>query len=182
MGTLLRYFLQGCLVTVPVGITLYAVYAVATWVDDLLRTPMHWAGLLITLVGITVAGAFFNNFVGRAILGWGEGWIDRVPAVRLIYSTVRDVLETFVGQKRSFDRPVAVRFGAEGPRAMGFVTRDDMADFGLPGQVAVYFPQSYNVAGNVLLFPRDQVEVLDTDAAKVMTLVLSGGMAARRPS
>ncbi len=180
MRTLLSYFLQGCLVTVPGVITVYAVYSVGRWVDGLLRTPAHWAGLLVTVVAITLAGAFFSNVIGLALLRWLESLVGRVPIVRLVYTTARDILEAFVGQKRSFDQPVAVRFGADGPRAMGFVTREDLEDFGLPGQVAVYFPQSYNVAGNLLVFPRQQVEPLDADAAKVMALLLSGGMASSK--
>jgi uncharacterized membrane protein len=69
-----------------------------------------------------------------------------------------------------------------GTRALGFITREALPELGMPDHVLVYFPQAYNFAGNVLAFPREQVRPLDVDAARLMALVVSGGVVTGRPA
>jgi uncharacterized membrane protein len=87
------------------------------------------------------------------------------------------LINAFVGDKKRFDRPVAVALmpGAS-TKALGFVTRDTLGHLEMTGHVAVYFPQSYNFAGNVLLVPREQVETLDVGSADIMAFIVSGGI------
>jgi uncharacterized membrane protein len=66
-------------------------------------------------------------------------------------------------------------------RAFGFVTQDSLERFGLDGQVAVYLPQSYNFAGSLLVFPKDQVETVPGDSADVMAFIVSGGVSGANP-
>ena len=172
---LVRYFLRGCLVTAPLGITIYIVWIILSAIDRLLPFPIPGLGLLATVALITIIGLFTSNVVGRSVLDITEGLLQRLPLVKLVYSSIKDLVSAFVGDKRRFDAPVAVRLAGDA-RVLGFVTRDGLARIGMPDYVAVYFPQSYNFAGYLMLVPRAQVEPLELPSADVMTFIISGGV------
>jgi uncharacterized membrane protein len=95
----------------------------------------------------------------------------------LLYSSTKDLLSAFVGEKRRFDKPVLVEIvPGSAARAFGFVTQESLEGLGLPGHVAVYFPQSYNFAGSLVVFPVDQVRRLDAESSAVMAFIVSGGV------
>jgi uncharacterized membrane protein len=97
--------------------------------------------------------------------------------VRLLYASTKDLLNAFVGEQRRFDRPVVVTIYPESQgAAIGFVTQAALDHLGLTGQVAVYFPFSYSVAGHVLLFPAERVRPLPAESADVMAFLVSGGV------
>jgi uncharacterized membrane protein len=107
-----------------------------------------------------------------------EDVLKRLPFVRLLYSSSKDLLSAFVGEKRRFDMPVVVSlYGDAGPKAIGFVTKESLAEFGLADHVAVYLPESYNFAGNLFVVPRSRVTPIDAESADVMAFVVSGGVA-----
>jgi uncharacterized membrane protein len=85
-------------------------------------------------------------------------------------------MSAFVGERKRFEQPVTLEL-VPGVQALGFVTRDALAAPGLEGRVAVYLPQAFNVAGQLLLVDRARVRPLVADSAAVMTLVVSGGAA-----
>jgi uncharacterized membrane protein len=181
MRFLVNNFLKGCLVLVPAVSTLYVVYVIFTALDGWLDFGIPGAGLMITLALVTAVGALTSNVIGRTLFGWIERVIKRVPLVNLLYRALRDFVSALVGERRTFDRPVVVQL-SEHARAFGFVTRDDLSALGVPGHVAVYFPQSVNFAGHLLLFPHDQVTPLSVDNAQLMAFILSGGVTGHRPS
>jgi uncharacterized membrane protein len=138
------------------------------------------AGLVVTVTLITLIGALASSVVGRSAFGFVERLLQSVPLVKLLYASLRDFLAALVGERRSFDQPVVVTLAEGGAKAFGFVTMDDLEAYGLPGYVAVYFPQSINFAGHLLLFPRERVEALDVDNARFMAFVVSGGVTGRK--
>jgi uncharacterized membrane protein len=82
-----------------------------------------------------------------------------------------------VGEKRRFDKPVLVRLSMQSEaRMVGFVTQESLDRLGLPGYSSVYFPQSYNFAGNLVVFPSAQLQPLDAASADVMAFIVSGGV------
>jgi uncharacterized membrane protein len=100
-----------------------------------------------------------------------------VPFVRLVYRSLRDVLNVFVGQNQRFNRPVLVALTREsGPKVVGFVTREALEVFGLADHVAVYLPQAVNFSGNLILVPRELVTPLEIPNAELMAFVVSGGL------
>ncbi|HUK62825.1 MAG TPA: DUF502 domain-containing protein [Dongiaceae bacterium] len=178
MRSLLKHFLRGLLVTAPVALTLYIVWTIFRVIDGWLRIPIPGAGFVITVVGITLVGFIASNLVARQALAMFESVLDRLPFVRLLYSSSRDLLSAFVGEKRRFDTPVVVTlYGDGGPKAIGFVTKESLAEFGLADHVAVYLPESYNFAGNLFVVPRSRVTPIHADSAEVMAFVVSGGVA-----
>ncbi|HTQ02861.1 MAG TPA: DUF502 domain-containing protein [Polyangiaceae bacterium] len=173
---LVRYFLRGCLVTAPLGLTVYVVWLVLSTIDRLLPLPVPGLGLVATLVLITAIGVATSNVVGRTVVEMADSLFGRLPLVKLVYTSIKDLVDAFVGDKRRFDVPVAVTLSGTGAKALGFVTRGSLGRLGMPDSVAVYFPQSYNFAGYLLVVPRQQVEPLDVPAAELMTFIISGGV------
>ncbi len=96
--------------------------------------------------------------------------------VKLLYAAIKDFTNALAGEKRSFDKPVLVEIISGGPKVLGFITREDLSMFALSEHVAVYLPQSYNFAGQVLIFPSDRVNPLDIESSKVMAFIVSGGV------
>lgn len=177
MKQLVRYFVQGCLVLAPVGLTLYIVFWAFTSIDQLLDVGVPGLGFLITCGLITLAGFLTSNVLGRSVVDITESFFRRLPVIKLLYTSIKDLLGAVMGQRASFNRPVLVTLSAASDvRVLGFVTRDDLAMVGLPGHMAVYLPQSYNVAGNLILVPAHSVQALDVSTSELFTFLMSGGV------
>jgi uncharacterized membrane protein len=176
LARLLNYFLRGLVVLVPVALTVWITVEVFRLIDGWLGLPIPGVGFLITLLLITLIGFLASNLLTRRVVAAVEGLFVRLPLVRLLYSATRDLLNAFVGEKRRFDVPVLVRIGAPDVRVLGFVTRDAVASLGLPGHMAVYVPQSYNFAGQLLVVTAESVERVDSESAEIMAFIVSGGV------
>ena len=175
---LVRSFVRGLLLVVPLGVTAWVLWWAFTFLDrlgPLLGFDVPGLGVAILVVAITAVGFFAGNILTGWIVRVIERAVDRVPIAKLIYGSIRDLLEAFVGEKKRFDRPATVSLG-EGAEVVGFVTSEDLGWLGREGRVAVYFPQSYNFAGNMALFDRARVTPLEADAAAVMQFIVSGGV------
>lgn len=184
MKQLLRYFLHGLFVLAPLALTLYIGWQIFAFIDDLLPIGIPGLGFLLTVILITVVGFLSTNVAGKAVIDEAERLLSKVPLIKLLYTSIRDLINAFVGEKKRFDRPVAVRLtSGAGAMALGFVTRDSLHYLEQGGpkgafatHVAVYFPQSYNFAGNLLIVPRESVTVLHVASADVMAFIVSGGV------
>jgi uncharacterized membrane protein len=129
------------------------------------------------LVGVTVLGFLASNFFTRRLLQFFERQLDRLPLLRLLHTSLKDLMSAFVGEKRRFSKPVLVDLSADGRvKLLGFVTRDSMERFGRPDDVAVYFPQAYNFAGQLVIVPRAAISAIAADASEVMAFIVSGGV------
>ena len=175
MNWLIKNFLRGLVIVVPVAVTLYLMYVTFTRLDQLLGMNTPGVGLAILLVAIVSVGALAGNFVGRSFFTLMEKLFTKAPIVRIVYAAIKDLLEAFVGNKRRFDRPVTISVG-DGVHAFGFITRDDLTSLGMPGDVAVYVPFSYTWDGCLLVVAKERVKPLEVDSASVMALVVSGGV------
>jgi uncharacterized membrane protein len=173
---LVRYFVRGCLVLVPLVLTGYAIYQTLKWVDQLLPVGIPGVGLVLTVSLVTLVGLLTSNVVGKRIFQFTDRLLSGMPLVKLLYTSLKDLIRAFVGDHKSFDRPAAVSLAPGGARMLGFVTRDELYALGMPGHVAVYFPQAYNFAGQLLVVPIESVELLDVPSSEVMTFIVSGGI------
>ncbi|MBA3918396.1 MAG: hypothetical protein C0516_07405 [Gemmatimonas sp.] len=183
MRRLLGFFARGLVLLAPLVVTVWICWLVFTSVDGWLGLPIPGAGFAATIVLITLVGFFGSNLLTRSAVSALESLMNRLPFVRLLYGSTKDLLNAFVGEKRRFDKPVLVSLTADGSmQVMGFLTQESLAHLGLGGRVAVYCPHSYNFSGQLYVVPADQVQPLDVASADAMAFVVSGGVAGIVPA
>lgn len=172
-----RYFFNGTLFIVPLIATVYFIVEAFNWLDSRLELPYPGVGFVIIITVITLFGYFSTNFAFKTISEWFEQVIGRIPLVKLLYSSIKDLMAAFVGEKKKFDRPVLVTLNPQNNlHRIGFITQDDLSKIGLPDMVVVYFPQSYAVAGDHFVVPRDRVKPLPVSGTIAMKFIVSGGV------
>ena len=181
MRKLVKYFIKGLVIFVPMALTVFIFVWAFTSFDsifrDRLELPYPGLGILLTVVLIFLIGFIASNFLGKRLFALVEKVFTGLPLVKLLYSAVKDMIEAFAGDKKSFDKPVIATIAPGGAaKVVGFVTRESLENLGLEDHVAVYTPQSYNFAGNVLLFPKEAVTPLDIESSQAMAFVVSGGV------
>ena len=177
MTRLLNYFFRGLIILAPAVLTVYVFWLIFSTVDKWMGLSVPGAGIAVTIVLITLFGFITSSVLARWLISFVDGMFKRLPLVRLVYSSTRDLLDAFVGEKRRFDRPVVVTTSADGvEKAFGFVTTEAMARFGLEDHVTVYLPFSYTFTGVIRIYPARNVKPLDTDSAELMAFVVSGGV------
>lgn len=175
---ILSSFFRGLLLVAPLALTAYVLYAALGFVDGLIPVRFPGLGILIVLSAITLIGALSQTLLIDPIIGQLEKVVNRVPLAALIYSSVKDLLSAFVGDKRKFEQPVLVEIlPGSGLQKIGFVTQSSLPKMPDKELMAIYFPDSYNISGEVLLVPGDRVKALDWKSADAMKFVLSGGVA-----
>ena len=182
MGKLLGYFVRGLVLSAPLVVTVWVCWILFTRVDGWLGLPVPGAGFVATLALITLVGFLGSNLLTRSVVGLLERAMARLPFVRLLYSSTKDLLNAFVGEKRRFDKPVMFSFIPDGVKLVGFVTQESMHHLGLSDHVAVYCPHSYNFSGQLYVVPASQVRPLDVASADAMAFVVSGGVSGLVPS
>jgi len=166
------------LVLAPVAITVWVVVFTVTKLDQWLNAPIPGLGIVIAAAGITFIGYLTGNVVGSRLVTFLEAGLQRVPIIKLLYNSLRDLFGAFVGGQRKFDKPVAVEINRHGLKVLGFLTGERFDDPHLAGHVSVYLPESYNFAGNLIVVPRERVHLLDADGAEFMAFIMSGGVTA----
>lgn len=177
VNSFLQYFLQGLVFLVPIALTVYIFLAVFRIVDGWLGIPIPGIGALLVVVLTAGFGFLASNFLTRRFLVLFENLLDRLPFAKLLHTSVKDLMNAFVGEKKRFTHPVAVELvPGSGIRALGFVTQESLAHLQLTDDVAVYLPQAYNFAGQLLVVPRRQLMVLSVDSSHLMAFVVSGGI------
>jgi len=177
MKTLLGYFWRGCLVLMPVGLTIYFGYLVVATFDRLVPVGIPGLGFVLALVLVTLVGFATSNVIGRAVVEVTERWLTSLPLLKLVYGSIRDLIQAFVGDKKRFDQPVALSLvPGSGVRVLGFITRDSLDMLGMSDHIAVYVPQSYNFAGSLILVKREQIERLEASSSDMMAFIVSGGV------
>jgi uncharacterized membrane protein len=183
MRRLLGYFARGLVLLAPLAVTVWICWIVFTNVDGWLGLPIPGAGFVATLALITLFGFLGSNLLTRSAVGALEGLLGRLPFVRLLYGSTKDLLNAFVGEKRRFDKPVLVSLVPDGSvRLMGFLTQESLHHLGLNDEVAVYCPHSYNFSGQLYVVSVSQIQPLDVTSADAMAFVVSGGVAGIVPA
>ena len=183
----LKSFFKGLLIVGPIGATLYIIFVVFDTIDSLIPFDKFFPFLNRTGVGfvslilfISAVGYFFNKFVfGKFIFESLDHFLEKTPGVKHIYSPTKDVMSSFVGDKKKFNVPVWVKTN-ENPEIwrIGFLTQKDMSDVGLPEKVAVYLPHSYAISGWVIITNSTYIlPVEGMSAAEAMKFAVSGGVA-----
>jgi len=175
--SIVRYFLSGLLYVAPISLTVFALYQLFVFLDNVIPIDIPGLGLLILILVITLAGVLGSSFLFIPLVRYLEEVIDRIPLVKTIYNSIRDLLSAFVGDKKRFTKPVIVQMNADGLSKLGFITAEDLQTLGIDdGRIAVYLPHSINFSGNLYIVSPDKVAALDTSASEVMKFIVSGGV------
>jgi uncharacterized membrane protein len=173
---LINYFLRGLLFVAPLAITFYILILIVQFLDNLIPLPIPGLGLLIVFVFITFIGYTASMLITQPLYEMLEGWLVKIPLVNILYTSVKDLMSAFVGDKKKFNTPIIVKL-SESIFRLGFMTQDDLSALEEGDLVAVYFPHSYNFSGNSYLVPRENVRILtNVKSAEVMKFIISGGV------
>jgi uncharacterized membrane protein len=190
MKKLANYFFQGLLLVVPAAVTIYVVYLAIFWMDSLLpiKIPIAvpWSeefslpglGILVILAVITLLGYLGTRFVRNPFFLMFEALMERTPLLKVIYSSVKDLIEAFVGEKKRFNQPVLVTVNNNpAVQRIGFITENDLSELGLGKEkMAVYLPFSYGFNGQLVIVDAQNVQKLDASGTEMMKFVISGGV------
>jgi uncharacterized membrane protein len=191
-----NYFLTGLVVAGPLAVTVWLVWSVVTWVDGLVRPlippayrpetylpwPIPGTGLIIAVVALTLLGFFTANLVGRTLVELGESLLHRMPIVRPIYRTMKQIFETLFSKTGSSFRKVAlVEFPAPGMWSLVFLSQAPSGEVAskLPQgeHVSVFLPCTPNPTTGFFFFvKRSDLIELDISVENAMMLLISAGM------
>lgn len=177
MKRLLGYFLNGLLIIAPFTITVWIVVAIIDWLNDMFDLGIPGLGILLMVVLLTLVGFLGSSFLVKPFIILTERIFHKVPLVGIVYSSIRDLFDAFVGDNQKFNKPVMVKMSEDSDNhKLGFVTQDVLETINVDDKVAVYFPHSYNFSGELFLVPRRNVTYLDVSSSEVMKFIVSGGV------
>jgi len=195
-GRLLYFFFQGMVILAPIVITVWAVLSLFNLIDDILPNLLHvlfpdlvklnpqgypekipGLGFLVVVIIVLLVGYISSSFIVSKLVELFDTILEKTPGVKIIYSTVKDFLEAFAGNKKKFDKPVLVSIESPDVWRIGFITQTDVSEFGLHEHVAVYIPHSYAFSGVTYLVKQDRIKkVGGVSSANAMKFVVSGGV------
>ena len=190
-------FLTGLVVIMPVGLTIWLIWTLFGWVDSFVLplvpsrfNPEQYIGINLRGVGVIfflmftiVVGWVAKGLIGRSLIRFGEGLVERTPVVRSIYSGTKQIAETVFAQtERSFENACLVEYPRKGIWAIGFVSTQAKGE--ISGRVdttgelmSVFLPTTPNPTSGFLLFvPREDVKMLDMSVEDAAKLVISAGL------
>jgi uncharacterized membrane protein len=195
LNKLLQLFFQGLIVLVPAGISIYAVLWLFQKVDGLLPDIIHYffpnyfstpkgglrlmpgIGFVIVVGFVILVGAVSSSFIVTKIIDFFDAVLERTPGVKFIYTSVKDFLEAFAGNKKKFTKPVMVNVDGPDVWRIGFITQEDAANFDLADHAVVYIPLSYAITGVIYFVPKKSIRPLNNvSAAEAMKFAISGGV------
>jgi uncharacterized membrane protein len=201
-GSLRTWFLTGVLFTAPAALTVWVVIGIVRFVDRAMaplipeeyRPEVYFhlpfaipgTGLIIVIVGLTAIGALMATLFGRLLVRVNDHIFARLPIVRSLYSTLKQMFETLLANKAGALRQVVlVSFPVQGSWAIGFLTGTAPAEVSrhlADNPVSVFVPTSPNPTSGYLLFvKRGDMVILDMSVEDALKLVVSGGMASVPP-
>lgn len=186
MNKILRYFIQGLVIIVPVAITAYVVYKIV----DLVGSFFNIFGTIVSplvdpfiVIGIAIGLIFLMGLLGstiilRPLFIMFDNVMEHTPFIKTVYSSIKDLFSAFVGSKKRFNKPVLVTINKENNiQQLGFVTQENLSELKIKaGTVAVYVPLSYSFSGNLLIVPVDHITYVEASSSEVMKFIVSGGV------
>lgn len=183
---LLFYFFQGLLFIAPITITIWSIYITFNYIDGLLidlidkliGRHIPGLGIAVLITFITLIGMLGTSFFFKPFLLLFDRFFVKAPLIKIIYTSVKDLVSAFVGQKKRFNEPVLVKVGKGADlEKIGFITNKDLSFLGIPNsKVAVYLPHSYAWSGNLFIVPVENIKPIDASATEVMKFIISAGV------
>jgi uncharacterized membrane protein len=175
----LRYFLQGLIIISPIAITAWAAYSIFDFIDTKIPFMPRGVGFVIIISSLIMIGWLGSTFlIWKLLINFFDSILERTPFLKFIYTSVKDVVESFMGDKKKFTKPVLVKVRTN-PEIfqIGFITQKDLSKLNLEGKVAVYLPHSYAVSGFLYIVDIENIQPLDINPSDAMKMAVSGGVA-----
>lgn len=201
MKTVSAIFFKGLAAILPPTITIYFFYWLGSgasrameplfkWLFEHLglgEVPYRpWMGVGLAVAIVFVVGLLMNAYIVRTVYRFAEAILERIPLVKTLYGSVRDLMGFFSSSDKegnAMSQVVMVRIGDTPARLVGLVTRDDFSDLpaGMAAEdsVAVYLPMSYQLGGFTAMVPRANVEPIDMTVEEAMRFAVTAGMGAK---
>ena len=196
LSSVAQLFFQGVVVLAPIGVTIWVVVSLFNWVDNFLPNllnfifPLQFAevngqipkvtglGFLVAITLVLVVGWLSSLFFVERLMSLFDKLLEKTPGVKIIYSSVKDFLEAFAGNKKKFDQPVLVNVDSTDVWRIGFITQKNTEHFGLKDFVTVYVPHSYAISGITYIVSADRIKKMPkgVNASEAMKYVVSGGV------
>ncbi len=186
---LLQYFLQGLLVLGPITITAYFLYWAVSSIDSLIpifsytdvkgevHVRNYGIGFVVIIAFLIIIGYLSSFFITSRFVSFFDKLLEKTPGIKHIYATTRDFFEAFAGEHKKFTKHVLANIDGNEVWRFGFITREDMEDFGFQDYVTVYVPMAYSIAGNVYVIPKSRVRLINNiSASQTMKFAVSGGV------
>jgi uncharacterized membrane protein len=190
----LQLFLQGLVVIVPIAVTIYAVIWLFRAIDSILpgivyalfpdntvipheSVDIPGINVIILILLIIFIGWISSLFFVSRLVSFFDRVLEHTPGVKFIYTSVKDFLEAFAGNKRKFDKPVLVNVDGADVWRVGFITHEDAHSLDLADHAVVYVPHAYAVSGITYIVPKEKIRLLThTTSADAMKFTISGGV------
>ena len=184
LNTLAKSFFQGLLIIGPFAVTIWIIWSIVSSIDNIIPSlsQQFYPGItfLIVICSTTLIGYLGSKFIiGRVVVDTFDYILEHTPGIKFIYTSLKDVMTSFVGDKKKFNQPVLIKT-TENPAIwrIGFLTQRDLSSVGFPGYVSVYLPHSYAVSGWVVFVEATNIQILkNVSAAQAMKFAVSGGVA-----
>lgn len=193
---LAQLFFQGVIVLAPIGITVWVIVSLFNWVDNFLPNilntlfPIRFAsvngqipkvtglGFIVVISLVLLVGWLSSLYFMEKLVSVFDKVLEKTPGIKIIYSSVKDFLEAFAGNKKKFDVPVLVNVDSQDVWRIGFITQENTAHFGMSDYLTVYVPHSYAISGITFIIPITRIKKLPKgiSAAEAMKYVVSGGV------
>jgi uncharacterized membrane protein len=178
MKKFINYFLQGLLYIVPITVTLYVVYWTFIKIDGILPFQFPGLGLIAIIALITFIGFAGSVIITSPINAFFQRLLKKAPLLQTIYSSMKDLMRTFVGKKKGFDQAVLIKLYENSTiERLGFITNEDLSSLGIKnGKILVYLPHSYAFSGQLFVVEKSYITPIDKPSSEIMKLIVSGGV------
>lgn len=184
MKTILNNFFRGLLLIFPVGATIYIIYGLVRWANESLNTlifepfniDIPGLGIITVFFAVSLLGYICTRAFIRPLVSYFERIFTSVPLVKIIYTSIKELTEAFVGEKKKFNQPVLVEINDAGLKRLGFITSKDLSKFSLDEMVAVYCPHSYNFSGNLFFVEQNKITLVNKNPTEIMKYIISAGV------
>ena len=178
MKKIINYFLQGLLYIVPISVTFYVVYWTFQKIDGILPFQFPGLGLIVIIALITFIGFAGSVIIASPINSFFQRLLKKAPLLRTIYSSMKDLMQTFVGKKKGFNQAVLIKLYENSTiERIGFITNENLSSLGIKGgKILVYLPHSYAFSGQLFVVEKSYITPIDKPSSEIMKLIVSGGV------
>tara|TARA_B100000902_G_scaffold277742_1_gene263549 strand:+ start:9906 stop:10472 length:567 start_codon:yes stop_codon:yes gene_type:complete len=177
-----NYFLKGLLYLVPTVVTLWVVQEAYFFFNDIIGSflPMKipFLGIIMLIIIVTIFGYFGSIIIASPFTSIFQNMLNKAPLLKTIYTSVKDLMTTFVGKKKGFSEPVLVKVYENSTiERIGFITNEDVQSLSITeGKVLIYMPHSYAISGQLFVVDKKNVKRIDKASSEVMKLIIAGGL------